>query len=88
MHLRRMFFLFVAEHFRLVMKAVHLSWRENTRVDSLSENNLSCFLQATPGTGKVPVQTPSQLLMLLVEEQPDWISPRWMEVFATCIRQA
>ena len=87
MHLLRCL-SFVAGHFHLVAEAVHLPGRENTRADALSRNNLSCFLQATPGADKVPVQIPSQLLMLLVEEQPDWISPRWTELFATSIRQA
>ena len=72
-HLLRCLF-FIAEHFHVVVEAVHMRGRENTRADALSRNNLSCFLRATPGADKAPVQIPSQLLMLLVEEQPDWMN--------------
>ncbi len=83
MHLLRCLF-FKTEHFGMSIMAVHL---DNIRADALSRNDLARFLQAASKADRVPTQVPGQVLALLVEEQPDWISPRWTELFAASIRQ-
>ncbi len=86
MHLLRCLF-FITEHLGMSIMAVHLPGKDNIRADALSRNDLTRFLQAAPKADRVPTQVPGQVLALLVEEQPDWISPRWTELFATSIRQ-
>ena len=61
------------------VEAVHLPGKENGLADALSRNNIPHFLQAFPGVAKSPTHLPRQAL--LVEEQPDWTSPRWTELF-------
>ena len=79
MHLLRYLF-FIAEHFRMHVEAVHLPGKENGLANALTRDNIPHFLQAFLGTAKSPTHLPSQALALLVEEQPDWTSPRWTEL--------
>ena len=67
------------------VEAVHLPGKENGLADALSHDNIPHFLQACPGVAKSPSHFPRQALTLLVEEQPDWTSPRWTELFVSSI---
>ena len=84
MHLLRCLF-FIAEHFHMQVEAVHLPGKENGLANALSRDNIPRFLQACPGAAKSPTHLPRQALALLVEEQPDWTSPCWTELFVSSI---
>ena len=70
------------------IRAVHIPGKDNVRADALSRNDFPRFLQAAPDACVRPTRIPLQVLALLVEEQPDWVSPRWTELFVACIRRA
>lgn len=74
-HLLRCMF-FINEHAHISVTAVHYPGKVNVRADALSRNDLTRFLQEVPTVDRVPTPIPDQLLLLLVEEQPDWTSPR------------
>ena len=87
MHLIRCLF-FISEYFKVKVEAVHCRGKDNMQADALSRNNTNRFLQALPGADQEPVDIPQPLLTLLVNEQPDWISPDWTRWFTASIRQA
>jgi len=87
MHLLRSLF-FISEHYQFLVDAVHISGKENGQADALSRNLVSSFFQMVPRTVQQSAQVPKEALQLLVEDQPDWTSQHWMELFAACIRQA
>ena len=87
MHLLRCLF-FITEHWRMSIRAVHIPGKDNVRADALSRNDFPRLLQAAPDACVRPTRIPLQVLALLVEEQPDWVSPRWTELFVACIRRA
>ena len=87
MHLIRCLF-FISEYFKVKVEAVHCRGKDNIQADALSRNNTSRFLQALPGADQEPVDIPPPLLTLLVNEQPDWMSPDWTRWFTASIRQA
>ena len=70
------------------VEAVHRRGKDNIQADALSRNNTSRFLQALPGADQEPAQIPQLLLTLLVNKQPDWMSPDWTRWFTASIRQA
>ena len=86
MHLLRSMF-FIAAHWNIHMHATHLPGVENVAADALSRNNLSTFLQAVPGAADLPTPIPAALVDLVIWEQPDWLSPRWAQLFSGFCRQ-
>lgn len=85
-HLIRCLF-FISEHFKYQVEVVHCPGKNNICADALSRNNISLFLQATPGADQKPAVIPQQLLTLLVDRQPDWMSSDWTRLFTASIRQ-
>lgn len=85
MHLLRCLFFMVA-HFHIQVKATHLAGVSNVAADTLSRNDLSCFLQVVPEAAKAQTPIPVGLVDLLVRERPDWTSPRWAQLFHSCFR--
>ena len=70
------------------MEAVHLPGILNEAADAISRNNISHLLQVVPGAQQHPIPFPGQALRMLVEDQPDWTSRNWTELFTACTRQA
>ena len=87
MHLLRCLF-FISECHHFMVEAVHLPGKTNRAADALSRNDISLLLQVLPEAQHHPTPIPAQALHLLVEEQPDWISRNWTELFIACTRQA
>ena len=86
MHLIRCLF-FISEHFKVQVEAVHCPGKDNIRADALSRNEVDRFLQALPGADQKETDIPQQLLTLLVDKQPDWMSSDWTRLFTASIRQ-
>ena len=86
MHLLRCLF-FISEYFKVQVEAVHRQGKDNIRADALSRNDLNRFRQASPGADQKAVGIPHQLLTLLVDKQPDWMSPDWTRWFTASIQQ-
>ena len=86
MHLIRCLF-FISEHFKVQVEAVHCPGKDNIRADALSWNEVDRFLQALPGADQKETDIPQQLLTLLVDKQPDWMSSDWTRLFTASIRQ-
>ena len=84
--MRSMFFL--VAHFLVQIRAVHVNGANNVAADALSRNDFLHFLQVVPDAAKYPTPIPQELVDLLVREKPDWISPRWTQLFSACCRQA
>ena len=79
---------YITEHHHMSVEAVHLPGTSTVAADVLSHNNLLLFLQVSPGAACTPSLIPEQALRLLVEEQLDWTSRSWTELFVACTRQA
>ena len=87
MHLLRSLF-FILEYYQFLVDAVHISGKKNMQADTLSRNLVSSFFQMVLGAVRQSVQIPKKALQLLVEDQPDWTSQHWTELFVACTRQA
>ena len=75
MHLLRCLFFMVA-HLHIQVKATHVAGVSNVAADALFCNDLSRFLQVVPEAAKAQTPIPVGLVDLLVQERPDWTSPR------------
>ena len=87
MHMLRSLF-FISEHHHFLVEAVHLPGKLNEAADAISRNNLSHLLQVVPGAQQHPIPIPGQALRMFIEDQPDWTSRNWTELFTACTRQA
>lgn len=84
--IRSMFFL--VAHFSVQIRAVHVKGASNVAADALSRNDFLRFLQVVPDAAEHPTPIPQELVSLLVREKPDWMSPRWTQLFSACCRRA
>lgn len=78
---------FKAALFNVHVHATHILGVENTAADALSRNCLSNFLQVVPDVDRLPTAIPQALVDLPVMEQPDWKSPRWVQLFSVLCKQ-
>ena len=84
--LRRLFFIQAFYYFELFV--VHVPGAQNGWADAILHNNVSFFslLQASLAVGQqATVSRP--LCQLILEQQPDWTSPAWTQLFGTCFQQ-
>ena len=80
--------LFIAAaHWQLLVHAVHVAGEENIAADALSRDNMHLFFQVAPQAYRSPTPIPPAVLELLVEYQPDWLSPVWVKLFRNYLRQ-
>ena len=86
MHLLRCLF-FIRAFFHLSVRAVHVPGIQNGWADAISRNQLPLFFSQVPGAVGRQVPLPPSLLALLVEQQPDWTSPAWTQLFRHCFRR-
>ena len=86
MHLLRCLF-FIRAFFHLSVRAVHVPGIWNSWVDVISRNNLPHFFSQVPGEVGRREPLPPSLLALLVDQQPDWTSPAWTQLFRLCFLQ-
>ena len=86
MHLMRCLFFFTAYH-QLLLEPVHLPGKQNEAADSLSRDDLTCFLQLVPAAQPHPTPMPDVLMQALVLHLPDWTSEAWMAVLRTILRR-
>ena len=86
MHLLRCLF-FIRAFFHLSVWAVHVPGAQNGWADAISRNHLTLFFAQVPRAVDHQEPIPSSLLALLVNEQPDWTSPAWAQLFRRCFQQ-
>ena len=79
---------FVTAHWQLLVRAVHIAGDKNTAADAVSRGNMDIFFQVVPDACQSPTTIPSAVLGLLVEQQPDWLSPAWAQLFRSYLQQA
>ncbi len=87
MHLLRCLF-FIRAHFRLNVWAVHVPGVENSLADAISRNQLPFLFTQVPEAQYRRERIPPDLLSLLVEQQPDWTSRPWRQLFRSCFPPA
>ncbi len=87
MHLLRCLF-FIRAHFRVRLRAVHIPGAVNTLADAISRNNLLYLFSQVPVATSGRVAIPPPLLAVLVDQQPDWTSVPWSQLFKSCFRLA
>ena len=75
------FLAFLTVHYQCHLYAIHLPGKHNTRFDALLHNNLKLFRLLHPQAQQKPTQLLSELLRLVIIEQPDWTSPHWTELW-------
>ena len=76
MHLLRCLHFFSAKH-DIRTSAIHISGAQNVMADALSRNDLDKFFFSSPKALWNPTPVPEALWSLVVETQPDWLSPTW-----------
>ena len=86
MHLLRCLF-FICAFFYLSVREVHVPGAQNGWADAISRNHLPLFFVQVPRAVDHQEPIPSSLLALLVNEQPDWTSPAWAQLFRRCFQQ-
>ena len=78
---------FVAAHWKLSVRAVHIAREENVAAGALSRDYMHLFFQVTSKACRSPAPIPPAVPELLVEQQPDWLSPAWVQLFWNYLRQ-
>ena len=85
MHLLRCLF-FVRAFFQVSVWAIHVPGQQNCMADAISRNNLVYLLSQVPEAASRCTVIPTALLTLLAEQQPDWTSPAWTQLFKNCFQ--
>ncbi len=86
MHLMRCLF-FIRAFWGIHVRAQHIPGEQNVVADAISRGKLALLFQVAPGTSPHPSPIPQALHELLVDQQPDWTSPSWVELFRSCLQQ-
>lgn len=86
MHLLRCLF-FVRSLFCISVTAKHIPGVDNVWADSISRNHLPLFFSQMPSACSHPLPIRDELIRLLMSEQPDWMSPRWSQLFSSCFQR-
>ena len=86
MHLLRCMF-FIRARFQVDVWAVHTPRVDNRVADAISRNDLHHSFSQVPGARPQGTVIPPSLQALLIEEQPDWTSPTWTQLFGSCFGQ-
>ena len=87
MHLLRCV-AFIEARWEFTLVATHLAGRENTLADDLSRDRQQSFLQARSGL-VMDQSVPSQdLVDMVCNKKPDWLSPTWREMFKNILKTA
>lgn len=76
MHLLRCLHFFSAKY-DIRVSASHIPGVENSMADALSRDDLPQFFLLCPQAHSYPTPVPPSLWNLVVEQQPDWLSPDW-----------
>ena len=87
MHLLRCLFFIRARH-QVDLRAVHVRGVANAMADAISRNNLNFLFSQAPGAREGRIEVPPALMALLVQQQPDWTSEAWRQLFRSCFRPA
>ena len=87
MHLLRCL-VFIEAHYNCSLCPAYITTKCNHLADDLSRNNSASFLSKVPGMNPHPSTVPQPLLTLLLDQQEDWTSPRWMHLFSDIFRTA
>jgi len=85
MHLARRLF-FIRAFFHISVWAVHVPGQQNCMADAILRNNLVYLLSQVPEAASRQTVIPTALLTLLAEQQPNWISPAWRQLFKNCFQ--
>ena len=85
MHLLRCIH-FICAYFEFELHIWHIRGVENVCADAVSRNLLQVLNREAPGMDQSPVQVPPALWQLLVIVRPDWLSPRWNQLWLTFLR--
>ena len=86
MHLLRALF-FIKAVYQIELKATHIPGKDNVIADAISWDKLTVLHSQVPPPDPDPTQVPREIQHLLVEEQPDWTSVNWTQLFRRCFRQ-
>ena len=79
--------LIVTAYWQLSICVVHKAGEGNTAVDAISLGNMAVLFQVMPGACQSPTPIPPAVLGLLVDQQPDWLSPAWAQLFRNYLQQ-
>ena len=77
---------FIRAYWQISVRAVHIPGELNVVADAISRNNTPLLFQKVPDANPEPTPLPAPLLDLLVEHQPDWLSPSWAQLFKSCLQ--
>ena len=83
--LRCLFFVWAQHEFSL--RSEQIPGRQNIGADAISRDNLALFFSQVPRASKQPTVIPEALVDLVIQQQPDWLSPIWSRLFRTCLQQ-
>ena len=72
---------FILAHFQCQLSARHIAGAHNVVADALSCDNKVLFHSLHPQADQMSEARSSELLHLLLPEQPDWTSFRWTELW-------
>ena len=84
MHLLRCLWFFTA-HFDISLTIEHIPGVLNEAADHLSRNNLIAFRIVSPQARLLPTLVPQELVELVINNTPDWTSPRFKQLFNTIL---
>ena len=86
MHLLRCLF-FVRATYQFSLYATHIAGAQNCWADALSRGNTQFLYTQVGDPTYHQSQVPASLIKLLMQEQPDWTSPRWTQLYRDSLRQ-
>lgn len=85
MHLLRCLF-FIRAYYQFSMHVVYIEGANNSWADAISRDNPSIIESQVFRSSYHRTPIPEELISLLVVEQPDWTSGRWIELFKSCLQ--
>ena len=77
---------FICAHFDIDLEIVHIRGKDNVIADAISRNLLQVLHKEAPDLDLLPTPIHPALWDLLVTSQPDWLCPRWNQLWNEFLR--
>ena len=84
MHLLRCLF-FICAKFDITLSARHLAGHKNKAADALSRDDVQSFFKEVTYAQNTPSPVPSDLIDILMNQKPNWLSAEWSRSFKDCL---
>ena len=86
MHMLRYLF-FIRATFNFSLRAVHVPGKDNILADAISRDNIQLLYSQVPEAARDRCLVPSNLVEIMVGQEPDWGSQTWSRQFLNYLQR-